>query len=46
VLDEHRHHPLPHAAACGVLFGGFAVYSQLHDGVPFRALRWTARLAH
>jgi hypothetical protein len=34
------------AAACGVLFGGLAVYSQRRDGVPFRALRSTARLTH
>ena len=29
------------AAACGVLFGGLAVYQQMRDGVPLRAVRWT-----
>ena len=29
------------AAACGVLFGGLAVYQQMRDGAPLAAVRWT-----
>ena len=30
------------AAGCGVLFGLAAVYGQMRNGVPLRAVRWTA----